>query len=253
MLPDFAGGVSVGNLLNLNVLEKFAMRNSMSRFLKVSSLLTVAGVLALAPLFAKDDAPADAKAAGASAAPAAIPECLAKLNLTADQQTHVKDIVAKSDAALAKVWGTFSERYMQMVAVETSMLTAIEDHLTEPQLVQIRTHRHKTAHHSRTVVVTKKAAATETESELAQDGVTLTPEQAAASDKVQEMYHNNLHVLHRDIQGLHARLLALETDKHVQIEKVLTKEQLAQLRADRAKAPAALKLTAAETAPAKAE
>jgi hypothetical protein len=83
--------------------------------------------------------------------------------------------------------------------------------------------------------------------------VSLTAEQEAAADKIQEKYHPQLHLLHRDIQGLHARLLSLEADKLVQIEKVLTKEQVAELRTHRANTPTAPKLTATRAESTKTE
>lgn len=235
------------------------MRSSMTRFLKVTSLLAVTGVLALAPIFAKDPVTAEAKANGKKIAAtaegqsaAAIPECLAKLDLTAEQQDQIKGIVGQTEMASGKVWARFGERYTQMIKAEASMLAAIEDHLTEPQLLQVRTHRHATAHRGRKVVVTRTTtpaakSATPEEKELAQDGITLTAQQAAASDKIQDQYQANLETLHHEIQGLHARLLSLEADKLVQIEKVLTKEQLAELKKHREMAPAVLKLTSNET------
>ena len=227
------------------------MSSSMNSFLKVSSLLAVAGVLALAPAFAKD--PADATTKVTTKVVSAFPECLAKLELTADQKQKIQEVVSETDVAHAKIWSQFSARYVQMIGVEAAMLTAIEDHLTEPQLVQVRTHRNRTAHRARMLVKGTKPATTTVEKELAKDGVTLTDEQAAASDKVQEKYHANLHVLHHSIQGLHAQLLALEADKLAQIEQVLTKEQLAELRTNREKAPAVLKLAITADEPAKDE
>jgi hypothetical protein len=44
--------------------------------------------------------------------------------------------------------------------------------------------------------------------------------------------------MNRDIQGLHNQLVSLEADKLVEIEKILTKDQLAQLREFRQAAPA---------------
>ncbi|MDB5340239.1 MAG: hypothetical protein JWN70_5858 [Planctomycetaceae bacterium] len=240
------------------------MRSSMTSFLKVTSLLAVAGVLALAPVFAKDPAAAEAKASGKQAAagaegqPApAIPECLAKLKLTAEQQDQIKGIVGQTEMSSGKVWGQFGERYTQMIKLEASMLAAIEDHLTEPQLMQVRTHRQVTAR-GRKIVVTRTTTAaakptTPAEKELAHDGITLTAQQAAASDKIQDQYQTNLETLHHEIQGLHARLLALEADKLVQIEKVLTKEQIIELKQHREMAPAALAVTSNETEPTKAE
>ena len=73
----------------------------------------------------------------------------------------------------------------------------------------------------------------------------LTTEQEAAADKVEEKYQSHLRSLNRDIQGLHTRLVSLEADKLVEIEKVLTKEQLILLREHRQQAPAAPKVIAA--------
>lgn len=241
------------------------MRSSMTRFLKVTSLLSVAGVLALAPIFAKDPVTAEAKANGKKIAAAAegqpaaaIPECLAKLDLTAEQQEQIKAVVGRTEMAASKVWTQFGERYTQMIKAEAAMLAAIEDHLTEPQLQQVRTHRHVTAHRGRKVVVTRTTTpaakpATPEEKELAQDGITLNAQQAAASDKIQGQYQTNLETLHHEIQGLHARLLSLEADKIVEIEKILSKEQLAELKKHREMAPTALKLTSNETETAKEE
>lgn len=56
--------------------------------------------------------------------------------------------------------------------------------------------------------------------------------------------------LNRDIQGLHTRLVSLEVDKLVEIEHVLTKEQLRQLREIRQNVPITPKLAAGRTGPA---
>ena len=64
--------------------------------------------------------------------------------------------------------------------------------------------------------------------------------------------HFRLRSLNRDIQGLHTRLVSLEADKLVEIEKVLTKDQLAQLREHRQSAPAVPKVAAAGTSKSKA-
>ena len=71
-------------------------------------------------------------------------------------------------------------------------------------------------------------------------GVSLTPEEEAAADKVQEKYFSHLRSLNRDIEGLHTRLVSLEADKLVEIEKVLTKDQLKQLREIRQTPPPAI-------------
>jgi len=80
-------------------------------------------------------------------------------------------------------------------------------------------------------------------------GITLTDEQEAAADKIQHKYASHLRSLNRDIQGLHNRLVSLEADKLVELEKMLTKEQLAQLREGRQSMTGAPKISAADKAP----
>ncbi|MBS0266616.1 MAG: hypothetical protein JSS02_32090 [Planctomycetes bacterium] len=63
--------------------------------------------------------------------------------------------------------------------------------------------------------------------------VSLTSEQEAAADSIDEKYIGPLRSLNRDTQGLHNRLISLEADKLVEIENTLSQEQLAQLRESR--------------------
>jgi len=77
-------------------------------------------------------------------------------------------------------------------------------------------------------------------------GIVLTPEQEDAADKVHEKYSAHLRSLNRDIQGIHNRLVSLEADKFVELEKLLTKEQLSELREHRQSVAAARKITAAD-------
>src|SRR6185436_15815391 len=89
------------------------------------------------------------------------------------------------------------------------------------------------------------------EEEIAIVGLSLTAEQELAADKLQEKYLSHLRSLNRDIQGLHTRLVSLEADKLVELENILTKDQILQLREFRQNAPVAPKVAAARTAPAK--
>ncbi len=266
-------------------------------FRRVSSLLTVAGVLAVAPAFAKDPAATEVKPTNkapairaqaqpaakgtevrpnnkglttpdhAPSATAAIPECLEKLNLSPQQQDQIKEIVRNYDGSIGVVWKQFSDRYMQAICLETSLMAAIEDNLTDSQRQQVREQRRKTAQHEKLVAATSTKVnqakvepneettkpANAAEEGIAAAGVSLTDEQEAAADKVQEKYHSQLRSMNRDIQGLHTRLVSLEADKLTEIEKVLTKEQLAQLRLNRQNAPAAAKVAISRTEPAKSE
>lgn len=235
------------------------------RFLKgMLGLLAVAGVVSLAPTFAK--APKDKvikKSNQESAletqdqpATVAIPACLGKLNLSAQQQEQIQEVIQNYDQSMGQVWKQFGGRYMQAVATESLLLAAIEDGLTEPQRQQVRDQRRMTAKHEKAMAGTNTKPnqatatpneettkpATSAEQSLAVVEVSLTDEQEAAAEKIQDKYRSQLRSVNRDIQGLHTRLVALECDKLVEIEKLLTPEQLAQLRETRQNAPDAPKV-----------
>jgi len=190
-----------------------------------------------------------------------IPECLEKLKLSDEQQNQIQAIIRDYDESLGIVWKQFGDRYLQTISMETAMLAAIEDHLTEAQRMQVRAQRHKTAKYERAMAATntkvnqaadkpneQATAGTNAADEgLAAINVTLTDEQEASAEKVQEKYRNQLRSLNRDIQGLHTRLLSLEADKLVEIEKILTKDQLAQLRISRQNGPDAPKVAVRRT------
>jgi hypothetical protein len=225
------------------------------QFARVSKLLAFAGIPAVTPVFADDAAKpavkvavvkapaAPAAAPAAAAAPAMIPECLEKLKLSAEQQGQVKAIVQKYDQTLGTVWHQFSDHYMQTIKLETAMLAAIEDNLTDAQRTEVHSQRRHTAHHGRGHG--KHAA----EKEVTVTGVTLTHDQETAADKVHQKYREQLRIQNNDIHDLHARLVSLEADKLVEIEKVLTKDQLAQLRASRQAPVAAAHAEATPAAP----
>lgn len=230
--------------------------------LRRAAFLAVAGgVFALTQGFADEPAKTEAKStskiktanATAPAAEAAIPACLEKLKLTGLQQAQAKDIIAKYDATLDAVWKQFGEKYMETVRTEVALLAAIEDNLTEPQLIQVRDQRRKVAHAEKALAGTKtKPNQAKDKSVDAADqviagvGISLTDEQEAAADMIHHKYVGHLRSLNRDIQGLHTRLVSLEADKLVELEKMLTKEQLAQLREGRKSMTAAVKVTAAD-------
>lgn len=193
----------------------------------------------------------------AEAKDAAIPTCLDRLTLTQQQQDRIKEIVHEYDADIASAWQQFGNLYMDTIRTEVLLLSAIEDNLTEPQRQQVREQRRKTARHQKSVAGTevkpnqassKPASAIEEEIEMV--GISLTPEQERAADKLQEKYLSHLRTLNRDIQGLHIRLVSLEADKLVEIENVLTKDQLLELRKIRQTAPAEHAAQAKRTSPA---
>lgn len=207
--------------------------------------------------YASAKEPADEKEPGSklkrtsaptSAAEAVIPACLEKLKLSPPQQTEVKEIVRKYDVSLDGVWKQFGEKYMETVRTEVALLAAIEDNLTEPQRMQVHAERRKVAHAEKALEGTnsKPNQATNKPADAAEQataGIKLTSEQEAAADQIHHKYAGQLRSLNRDIQGLHTRLVSLEADKLVEIEKTLTKEQLVQLREGRLNVPAAAKVT----------
>jgi len=65
------------------------------------------------------------------------------------------------------------------------------------------------------------------------NGVTLTVEQEAIADQITNKHVRHLRSLHRHIHAIHNRLIALEADKLAELEKLLTKDQLKQLRDER--------------------
>jgi uncharacterized membrane protein len=217
----------------------------------------VAGAVSLAPTVAQERADKVGLPAKAASASVAIPTCLASLTLTSQQQEKTKEIVREYDADLVSVWKQFGDRYLETIRTESSLLAAIEDNLTEPQRNQAREQRRKTAQHQKVLAGTdvkpnqataKPASAVE--DEIAITGISLTPEQEAAADTLQQKYLSHLRSLNRDIQGLHTRLVSLEADKLVELENVLTKEQLTQLREFRQNAPVAAKVATSRTTPA---
>jgi len=183
----------------------------------------------------------------------ALPECMEKLKLSDEQQAKAKAIIRSYDSKLDVVWKQFGEKYMATIRTECLLLAAVEDGLTEPQRTSVRAQRRQIAHAEKALQGTN--ARTNTSTEKPADaveqvvegvGITLTAEQEAAADKVQQNYASHLRSLNRDIEGLHNRLVSLEADKLVELEKVLTKEQLSQLRESRQMTTGAPQVTTVE-------
>jgi len=230
-------------------------------FRPIACLAALVGGLALTQGFAKEPAEPEArpinkiKSANAAVptADAVLPACLEKLRLTRPQQTEAKEVVRKFDVKLDAVWKQFGEKYMETVRTEVALLAAIEDNLTEPQRTQVRNERRKVAHAEQALEGTNTKPNKPTakpddavQQELAGAGITLSAEQEAAADMIHQKYIGQLRSLNRDIQGLHTRLVSLEADKLVELEKMLTKEQLAQLREGRQSAIGTPKISAAD-------
>ena len=231
---------------------------------RAACLFALAGMFTFTYATAKEPAEADAKSNSkinkikqtGSQAPTeegAIPECLERLKLTGPQQTQAKEIIGKYDAKIDGVWKQFGERYMETIKTEVSLLAAIEDNMTEAQRTKVRDQRRKMAHAEEAVESTNEKPnrgtgkpADPIKEEIAAVGISLTSEQEAAADKIHQGYMGQLRSLNRDIQGLHTRLVSLEADKLVELEKMLTKDQLTQLREGRQTAPVGAKVTSIE-------
>jgi hypothetical protein len=219
----------------------------------------VTGVLLAAPSLAQDSTEANSTPkAKVQPADVAIPACLQKLTLSQEQTEQIKQVVRDYDADMSSVWKQFGTSYLETVRTEALLLTAIEDNLTDAQRTQVRDQRRKTAQHQKSLAGTgdKPNQATSQpvgaiEEEMGIVGITLTTEQEAAADALQEKCLGHLRSLNRDIQGLHIRLVSLEADKLVEIESVLTPEQLSQLRENRRNEPIEVKVSATTKAPAK--
>ena len=128
---------------------------------QASKGLGLALVLAAAPAFAKDSPALETKAIDtkgqvthAHSEPIAIPVCLESLKLTSQQQDEIKEIVRNYDGSISLVWKQFGNSYMQTIAMESSLLAAIEDNLTEAQRLQVRDQRRQTAQHEKSVAAT---------------------------------------------------------------------------------------------------
>jgi hypothetical protein len=176
-----------------------------------------------------------------------------QLKLSEEQQSKAKEIIRSYDSKLNVVWKQFGEKYMATIRTECQLLAAVEDGLTEPQRTSVRAQRRQVANSEKALAGTntKTNPATEKPADAVEQvvegvGITLTPDQEALADKIQQNYASHLRSLNRDIEGLHNRLVSLEADKLVELEKVLTKAQLSQLRESRQMTTGAPKVTAVE-------
>lgn len=249
-------------------------KSNIKRFVAVA---LTANALGLSPVNGDDSAPAEAavkkaetvsEADGTKFESDAIPGYLQKLKLTDKQQDQIKEVIHDYNGSIAKVWKQFSERYLQTIVVESSLLAAIEDNFTEQQRQRIRDLRRKTAQHEKSLAASSSSPdqpntkpadpatakpADPVEDAIAGVGVSLSAEQETMVEKVEEKYRYQLRSLNREIQGFHARLLSLEADKLVAIEKLLTKDQLTELRTNRQSKPEVLKTSAHRSQHSKSE
>jgi len=242
------------------VTGRFRTAMTGSFFRRAGVLVAAGAVCVSSQAFAQDKAKPERKqeaeiktAHAANAGETTIPECMEKLKLTEEQQTKAKEIIGSYDQKLDAVWKQFSVKYMATIRTECLLLAAIEDGLTEQQRTAVHTQRRQVAHAEKALEGTnaKTNQSTEkpvdaVEQAVTGAGITLTPEQETAAEKIQQNYASHLRSLNRDIEGLHNRLVSLEADKLVELEKVLTKAQMAQLRDSRQMTTGAPKVSAVD-------
>lgn len=170
----------------------------------------------------------------ASAAPQELPPIFKDLKLTPKQVEQIQATVKTHDEALEKAWGAFHESVAMSIGMEAMMLVAIEDGLSEMQRKQVQQQRIK--RHKKPA---KTGEAGTTETEIVIIGVTLSDEQQKHANKVHSSYKDELDALREQVREAHGKLVALEADKVISIEHILTEEQLAKLRALRKELSAA--------------
>jgi len=212
---------------------------------------------------------------GKEQASADMPSCLEKLKLTDEQHTKIRDIVAKYDADIESVWTKFKGRYRDTIRTEVMLITAIEDNLSPEQQAQVRMQRRKLAHegkmaHNRgdagqaqsgqrgeTKAISdqksdnpgrsdnpqrvgdqREGRPAPTTEAISLGNIELNEEQEQIAQELHDKYFGRLRSLSREIDSLHTRLVSLEADELAEIETVLTKEQLTQLREGRKECPA---------------
>jgi len=239
-------------------MRRFSRSNVLARTVFSLSVAVMAISATMPSAYAKDESDSSNKLGASSKDKDALPECLQKLNLTKEQKSQAQDITRKYDTKIDETWKEFGDRYMETVRTEVDMLAAVEDNLSESQRATARKERHRIAHMERKArrQADKDQSATSKDNTSSKDnksadqsngnkpesvdvavignhGVVLTIEQEDLADRIHHKYVHRLRSLNRDIHVLHAQLVSLEADKLVELEKILTREQLDQLHKDR--------------------
>jgi len=184
-------------------------------------------------------------AAGAATNSNDLEGMLDRLKLTADQKEKIKKICKDSEADREATWKAFEIRYREAIAIEASMLAAIEDNLSDAQRKNLSEHRRRHRHRGDAASgnAQRNAASQPVVEEITIIGVTLSPEQEDAAETLRDRYSDRLQDLSGLIEDLHARLVGLETERLLEIEGVLTKDQREELRKEHQKITKATKLT----------
>jgi hypothetical protein len=248
----------------------------MSRQIQFAACFLLGGAIALTAALARDpesavtkDArePATTGKAGARLDKSTLPAAFENLQLSHDQQKQVRQLVDKYNEEIDSVWKEFTRHYLDTIALEAKMLAAVEDTLDDSQRTHIRKHRGRTAHGSAADDRKERTDNRQGRREVRSDerdsepraaveevlivGVTLKPEQERVADGIYATYFERLRNGKREIHELHNRILSLESEKLADIEQLLTKEQLTQLRQERQAAAAGAERSASESKPGK--
>jgi len=196
-----------------------------------------------------------------------IPEALQKLNLSEKQKDQIRDIEKKYDSRFEDAWKRFDEAHLQIVGAEATLNAAFEDQLNDSQKQKLRDMRKKDAEESkrndqsasnksqperRTALKPESGNSQGKDNSSQPQGIILyevtisgSPEQMRElglegnqqqqCDKVCQQFHSKLRHEWRELHAAHRQLVQIETEKLEQIEKVLTKDQLQDLRQQRSK------------------
>ena len=207
-----------------------------------------------------------------------MPRFLRNLTLTQEQKDKIKNVCNECSEQRETAWREFGEKYRETIGLEAAMLAAIEENLTDVQRKHIRDQRERMANR-REQREARQAARDERKNrddkgsdrnnakdnsdrkdsdrkdssdkkdsdknivveEITVVGVTLSPEQESVAEDVRGNYFDHLHKLNGELQSLHSRLVAMETDRLLKIEEILTKEQKESLRKEHHKIAQAAK------------
>lgn len=220
----------------------------MAAVLTLCGLMGGAGVLALAADQKEDKTVQNPKSTAKETTPAQpeLPPVFRDLKLTPEQTEQIQATIKSHDSEIEKTWDAFQQSVATSIGLEAMLLVAIEDGLTEAQRMRVqhqRRHLHKKSSpkDARPPAESKAAPAKTTpvvvEEEIVVVGISLSPEQRQQAANVHGSYAEQLEAWREQVRTLHAQLVALEADKVISIDKLLTDAQLKQLREQRKQPP----------------
>ena len=176
-----------------------------------------------------------------------LPPVFRDLKLTPEQTEKIQATLKSHDSDIEKTWDAFQQSVATSIGLEAMLLVAIEDGLTDSQRSRVqhqRKHLHKkSAPKDASPPAEAKAAPAKSapfvvEEEIVVIGISLSPEQRRQAADVHASYAEQLEAWREQVRDLHAQLVALEADKVISIEHLLTDAQIKQLREQRKRPPA---------------